>query len=390
MKEKGFKLLVWGDGGAPTGFARVNHEIIKALPENVEVHHLAINYRGDPHNYKHQMYPAALGGDYMGVGRVHDFADKDFDLIYLLNDVWVIADLLKRIKQTWKKIPPIVAYFPVDATNFHEQWFEDFDIVTTSVVYTKFGSDVVKKTVADLDPVIIPHGTNTDIFYSVDKEKAKQTKYKSFPELWKDSFIILNANRNQPRKKLDVAFEGFALFAENKPKNVLYYHHSGLRDIGWDISTLIKRFNLSDKVILTNTNPGIQGVSLEELNIIYNATDVGLNTSLGEGWGLTSTEHAVTGAVQVVPDHSACAELFRDCGLLIPISAKHTYRNTMTVGRLVTPEDVATQLERLYSEKDLLKNLSYKCQAKFSQYEYSWEYVAKKFYAVFLKAITKS
>lgn len=77
--------------------------------------------------------------------------------------------------------------------------------------------------------------------------------------------------------------------------------------------------------------------------------------------------------------------MFHDCGLLIPTTMRHIYPNTLTVGRLVSPEDVATQLERIYTEEGLLESTSYKCQMKFSQYEYSWEYVANKFYEEFEK-----
>ena len=42
-----------------------------------------------------------------------------------------------------------------------------------------------------------------------------------------------------------------------------------------------------------------------ELNLLYNACDVGITTSMGEGWGLVSFEHGAAGAAQIVPDHSA-------------------------------------------------------------------------------------
>ena len=42
-----------------------------------------------------------------------------------------------------------------------------------------------------------------------------------------------------------------------------------------------------------------------DLNRLYNACAIGLNTSAGEGFGLVSFEHAATGAPQVVPDHDA-------------------------------------------------------------------------------------
>ena len=383
------KIFIWGDGGSSTGFSTVNTEIIKGLPADAEVHHLAINYFGDPIDIEtkcdYKMYPAAIRGQPLGLNRLQEFANVGFDLIYLLNDIWVLDGVLETIKNTWKSIPPIVAYFPVDGGGYTDHWFKHFDIVTIPVVYTEFGRRICNEVVPDIEFEVIPHGTNFDNFYQMDKQKSKQTKYGNHPELW-DTFIVLNANRNQPRKRLDIAFEGFSLFAEGKPENVHYYHHAGLRDAGWHIHTLIKRYNMQERIIISNKNQGFQNVSIEDLNLIYNATDVGINTSLGEGFGLTNTEHAVTGAPQIVPDHSACTELFEDCGLLIPTIMDHTYEQTMTIGRLVTPEGLAEQLEKIYCEEGLLENLGYKCRMKFTQYEYSWEYVSRQFYKLFERA----
>ena len=39
---------------------------------------------------------------------------------------------------------------------------------------------------------------------------------------------------------------------------------------------------------------------------------MGVNTSQKEGWGLVSFEHAATGGAQIVPRHTACAELWDD------------------------------------------------------------------------------
>ena len=116
------KVLFVGDGVTPTGFATVLHNIIDNLPDTYEVHHLAINYWGDPHDYTHKIYPAATPrslqmGDVMGYTRLEEFVDKGFDAIFILNDIWVLDRYLDRIKELWKDakedIPKIVVYYPV-------------------------------------------------------------------------------------------------------------------------------------------------------------------------------------------------------------------------------------------------------------------------------------
>lgn len=388
------KKILWiGDGVAKTGFSTVNHNIIGNLSrKNFDVHHLAINYFGDHTDVKWKVYPAPIGGDLWGFNRLPTFLNDKWDGIFILNDVWVIARYLGLIKEHYKnnKIPPIVVYFPVDSFYLEADWFVDFDIVTKTVVYTNFAYNEVKKVKKDLDVTIIPHGVDFKNFYKIDEPK-REIKSKVFPnkEDFLDSFIILNANRNQPRKKINTTLEGFKLFSENKPLNVKLYCHMGVRDMGWDIVKLSQRLGIDNRLIVTNLSPGIQQVSEEKLNQIYNATEVGLNTSTGEGWGLTSHEHAVTGAPQVVPEHSACKELFGGMGLLIPIRKYEVNTEILTVGGIVYPEDVASKLETLYTNKELYDELSKKTLEKFSSDEYSWKNIITNKWLPLLKEAYK-
>jgi glycosyltransferase involved in cell wall biosynthesis len=389
--EKKIKLLMIGDGGAPTGFARVLHSIQKYLPkEDYDIHHLAVNYFGDPHNFNCKMYPAMIPGtDPLGLNRMGSIISFiKPDLIFILNDPWNINEYLrviKGIKDT--KVPPVIVYFPVDAKEQDPDWFRNFDMLSRVIVYTKFGYDEVKKVIPDMKLDIISHGVEKSLFYKKDKLESRKELFTEKNKELLEGWLVLNAGRNQPRKRIDLALKGFALFAEGKPETVKYYSHCGLRDAGWDILKLCKRLGISNRLIITSKTDGVQSVPDDKLNIIYNACDVGINTSLGEGWGLPNVEHAITGAPQIVPDSSSCRELFHDCGLLIPISQYLTYTGMLTDGALVRPEDVAEKLELLYTNKELYNELSEKGYKKFTSPEYSWEEVAKQFDKVFKEVI---
>ncbi len=93
MKAK----VVWiSDGCVSTGFARVAHSIHKHLPDEYEIHHLAVNYRGDPYPAaRYPAYPAMTGGDILGIGRVKSLLEfVKPDLVFILNDAWVITQYL--------------------------------------------------------------------------------------------------------------------------------------------------------------------------------------------------------------------------------------------------------------------------------------------------------
>ncbi len=116
--------------------------------------------------------------------------------------------------------------------------------------------------------------------------------------------------------------------------------------------------------------------------------DIGINTGLGEGWGLPNVEHAVTGAVQVVPKHSACEKLLGDCGLLMETITDYTFDNAQTVGRLTIPREVARCLNLLYENPELRQELSDRGLQKFTQPKYQWEEIAKQWREV-LQIVTR-
>jgi len=385
--DRKIKVLWISDLVVPTGFSRVSHGILKYISNRIDFSGIGINYKGDPHPYDLRIFPTGFNNDIYGVNRLQEFVQWKPDIIFMLNDVWVIDIFLDTIRKLFKdNLPEIVCYFPVDAEEHSEIWYRNFDIVTVPVTYTEFGRRVVIKAKPELaDKLkVIPHGVDQDMFYKLGKSRvvARQALLPAHKE-FENSFVVLSANRNQPRKKLDITLKAFALFAEGKPQNVKLYMHCGVIDSSIDVGLLSQRYGMDTRLILTSLTRGIQRVTEEKLNLIYNSCDVGINTGLGEGWSLTQIEHAITGAPQVVPDHSACREIFKDCGVLVPAKTSFMFDNIMTVGKLVTPEDVAEALEKIYTDKEYYDLLSKKSIEKFSAPEYQWSTIAEQWWNIF-------
>ena len=84
-----------------------------------------------------------------------------------------------------------------------------------------------------------------------------------------------------PRKRIDITIKGFSLFAENKPASVRLHLHMGMEDAGWNVPVLAERHGISDRLVVSSMQHQPQSVSLADLNTIYNAAAVGLNTSTG-------------------------------------------------------------------------------------------------------------
>lgn len=384
------KGLWISDLGVPTGFARVSHSIIENIKDRVDITGFGVNYQGNPHQLGIDIYPATGGPeDPMGFSKIADTVNRaKYDFIYMLQDVWVINRYLAEIKSKVDvdKIPKIIIYFPVDAEEHDKEWYSNFDIVTKIVTYTEYAKGVVLEASPELDIDVIPHGVDSDKFYTSfrSRDEAKQevfAKQKSYAD-----FIVLNSNRNQPRKRLDLTLRGFKIFAEGKD-DVAIYMHCGVIDSSIDVVKLAVRLGIDNKLVMTNLIRGPQSVSDEDLNLILNACDVGINTSLGEGWGLCAIEHAATGAPQIVPDSSACKELFGDdIGILIPTVADYTFDGVMTVGKLVSPEGVAEALEIAYKAHKEGRDIGKDGKVKFLSDKYDWKVIAEQWYSAIVEA----
>jgi len=200
-------------------------------------------------------------------------------------------------------------------------------------------------------------------------------------------FIVLNANRNQPRKRIDTTIRGFALFARDKPAHVKLFLHMGVEDAGWNVVLLARRYGIEDRILMSSLAKTIQGVSTAQLNRVYNACDVGINTSSAEGWGLPSFEHAATRAAQIVPRHSACAELWNDAAVMLEPAFKVINEGVLTDSWLVTPEGVAEALEKLYGNREFLAEMSEKAFRKATRPEYQWGNISERWNALFQQVL---
>lgn len=397
MEENKIKGLWISDAVSATGFARVAHSVIGSLPEKYDIHHLGINYFGDPHPYKHRIYPASLGGDVYGLGRLEIMVNGlRPDFIFILNDPWVISMYLQELKRKIKDIPPIIAYFPVDAREHSPSYYEHFDVVKKVCVYTQFGKDVVLDTKSpniSSDKIhIVPHGISSSVFFPMDSTFARQELYpKDRMDEFMNSFIVFNGNRNQPRKRIDITMWAFREFHKDKPDAKLYLH-MGIQDLGYNIAELAARYGYDNKLILSSTSNQIPSVPEDRLNLIYNACDVGINTSIGEGWGLVNWEHAATGKLQIMPNHSALTEIWTDRAILLPTVMDEMVERVNTVGRVVDLNALVDSLNWAYHDWKVngsveIKKLAQKGYEHTKEKQFNWKNVANKFDYIIGKAL---
>jgi glycosyltransferase involved in cell wall biosynthesis len=119
------------------------------------------------------------------------------------------------------------------------------------------------------------------------------------------------------------------------------------------------------------------------MNFLYNACDVGITTTTGEGWGMVSFEHAATRAAQIVPRHTSLAELWHDAAEFVEPVMKLTYPGNLTDGHIVSPVDVAAALQRLYENDDRREALADAAYRNATRHDLNWSSIAARWKDLF-------
>jgi len=152
----------------------------------------------------------------------------------------------------------------------------------------------------------VPHGiTNKRIFKIKDKGDTKFREFEQKHGLDKYKFKILYLNRNIRRKSPgDVALAYKHMMDKLTPKRredcCLVWHAAPSDENGTDMKALCKTLLPDYPVIFTWDNHQNGSFTDEEMNFIFNSSDVYINLASNEGFGLGSLEALTCGTPIIV------------------------------------------------------------------------------------------
>jgi len=363
VKQKKIKVLAYCDSPTcATGFGTVARNIFEALHKTgrYEIDILGINYWGDPHGLPYRIWPTGINGDKDPYGRrkvAGMIPQMQYDILFLLQDSFILdfmPALFSKLKSSGKDFKSI-CYFPIDGKP-KAQWIDNVNNADEVVAYSQFGADAAKAAQPECkDLHIIPHGANVNDFRPLPEGEVKAFRKQYFGK-HADSFIVTNLNRNQHRKDIPRTIAAFKKFRESVPESVLYLHMAP-KDQGWDLPEVCKAygFNIAEDVIFPENFGPNQGYPREVVNMIYNASDLVVSTTLGEGWGLSWVEAMATRTPVLMPNNTAITEnISEDRGYLCnsgtSIGLTTILANDNEVIRpLVDVEDMAEKMVHIYN-----------------------------------------
>lgn len=365
MKGRKIKVLAYCDSPTcATGFGTVSRNILGGLyaTGKYEIDILGINYWGDPHNFPFRIWPTGINTDRDPYGRKKVFSmiqQMDFDILFFLQDTFILdflPELHNKLHEQGKKFKSI-CYFPIDGTP-KESWLRNVSVCDYIVAYSEFGKVESVKASASKMPLVIPHGVNTADYFPMDKNETAAFRSHFFGSQ-ANKFVFTNLNRNQQRKDIPRTLAAFTEFHKEAPDSLLYLHMAK-QDQGWDLPEVVKACGLSitnDVIFPENFGPN-QGYPRNVVNMIYNASDCVISTTLGEGWGLSWIEAMATRTPVIMPRNTAMVEnITEDRGWLVNSGSNPSLftvvpNDNEVIRPLVDVEDMVRAMKEVYYDKE--------------------------------------
>ena len=224
------------------------------------------------------------------------------DAIFIITDPRYFTWLFQIENEIRKKMPIIYLNIWDDypAPLYNKAYYESCDALLAISKQTKNINEIVLGDKAK-DKVIkyVPHGLNSDLYFPIDKNSEEITKIKKniFGDKEIDFLMFFNS-RNIRRKQIPDTMMAFRMFLDTLPqekadKCSFLLHTEVISEHGTDLEA-VRELLFGEKypnAVYFSTNK----VSAQELNLLYNLSDVQILLTSNEGWGLTLTEAMLTG-----------------------------------------------------------------------------------------------
>jgi len=306
---------------------------------------------------------------------------KQPHVVLIYNDMAVVTKFLEEIRKSG--IPRDFKIWVYADQVYTLQYQAYLDVLNRDADMVFTFSNFWKKCLKDqgitrpLDTFL--HGFDPKQFFPVPKDLVR--KQMGIPN---DAFVILNMNRNQPRKRYDLlimAFVELIVKYPTKPILLLCVCDKGDKG-GWWLFEIFQR-ELKLRGVPVEQFGGRLMVSAqdmlfkdEDINMFYNLADVGINTAEGEGWGLCQFEQMGVGVPQIVPDIGGFKEF---CSPENTVLVKPKFRYYLpTVYSPVggeafacDPHDICLGIEEYLMDTE--KRISHGKKAKEAVNSYTWE-----------------
>tara|TARA_R110002167_G_scaffold78468_5_gene217063 strand:+ start:2846 stop:4279 length:1434 start_codon:yes stop_codon:yes gene_type:complete len=224
------------------------------------------------------------------------------DAIFIITDPRYWTWLFQMEGEIRKQIP--IAYLNIwddyPAPRYNESFYESCDLLMgISKQTVNINRIVLGDKIQDRILEYVPHGLNHNVYKPLEKDNTELVEFKK--NLFKGKefdFVTFFNSRNIRRKQIPDTIWAFVQFVDKLPleeakKCALVLHTQRVDPNGTDLPAVVdmlcgdnERYNIifSEEKLSTN-----------QMNLLYNSTDVQIQLTSNEGWGLSLTEAMLAG-----------------------------------------------------------------------------------------------
>ncbi len=312
------------------------------------------------------------------------------EFVVTLGDVWWMAYLTEPNVQQFldQSGARWVLYYPIDGADPNGQlpqsWVRVLTAADVPIAMSRFGASVTQA--CGVQAAYIPHGCDLDVFCPPEKKKVAKERLG-----YGGKFVVLSDARNQPRKLLPRTLDIVGMFAADKPDVIVHLHtdpdddaaHSDL--YRYELREDIKLLGLGERVYFTRGfhMRASAGLPIESLAAVYQAADVHVLASWGEGFGLPNLQAAAAGVVPIAVAYAASRELVEGHGHAVAIESVIVDEFGL-VRCLLSREAAVNALNELYEDRVVLEKRSGLSRA--FALDYDWDSLTDQWEAALRQA----
>lgn len=216
---------------------------------------------------------------------------------------------------------------------------------------------------AGVESVYIPHGIDTKIMKPTESVYGVPTR--EFLDVPDDAFLVSivaanKANGLVHRKAISEQIMAFSIFHNEHPNSYLYLHMEPFPVFGgFNIPALLKACGLNDEYVrILNSDVNRVGYPDEFLAGVYSASDVMLQVSYGEGFGVPALEAQACGTRVIASNWAASPDLTGPDSFLVdgqPFwdEPQQSFYNIPNIGSIVNALKIAHEQPRGVSQESI-------------------------------------
>jgi glycosyltransferase involved in cell wall biosynthesis len=389
-------LLISTHLNQASGYAKVSHGLLRELAgvAGLQITHFAIQASTTvdfkrPYPSSVKVVDAGTEGNGFGFQQIADVIKATSPhVVMIYNDIGVCCQYLEKIAflrqgakglsfQIWLyldqvyecQLPPYLALVQKETDRlfcFTQEW-----------------RSVLKNQGITRPIDVLKHGFDASLFPKIDRNVLRE--HMGIP---KETFLFFSANRNQPRKRLDLlimAFVELILAYPSKPLFLMCVCDKGEKG-GFPLYEIFRRElqircanvePFANRLIIT---PKEMAYTDAEIGQLYQLADVGVSTADGEGFGLCAFEQMGLGIPQVLSNVVGHREYCTqdNSQLVDPVFRAYLPLCTSSLGgetKLVNPSAFAEAMARYVVNEDLLR--AHGANAKKTVGTYTWHSVTE-------------